>query len=186
MAEGLRGAFLLARGQAAGLLQVGATPEAAARSFWAAAICLPAFLALRLQGWAITGAPPAGLAVGLAAELIAYAFAWAAYALATLMVADASQRRGRWPLFVAAWNYTNVVQYLALLAAAMLPLALGLPAWVGQALTLAAVGYALWLEWFVARTALGLAPLSAAGLVVMDFGISIFVTGLAERLSGRL
>ena len=51
MGAGLHGAFLLARGQARGLHYMEKTPEGAVRSFWAAAVCLPAFLALRLGAW---------------------------------------------------------------------------------------------------------------------------------------
>src|SRR5690349_5275907 len=72
---GLRGAFLLARGRADGLLLIETSMAGLARSFWAAAICLPAFLALRLLAWAETGGPPAGLGIALAAELIGFACA---------------------------------------------------------------------------------------------------------------
>jgi hypothetical protein len=46
--SGLHGALLLARGRADGLRYVEDDMAGAARSFWAAAICIPAFLCLRL------------------------------------------------------------------------------------------------------------------------------------------
>ena len=58
-ATALHGAFLLARGRPDGLLLIVAPPEAemavAARSFWAIALCLPAFLCLHLLDWADDG-----------------------------------------------------------------------------------------------------------------------------------
>ncbi len=175
--------MLLARGQAAGLQRIEATPEGASRSFRAALVCLPAFLALRLVGWAEGPAPAGGTVLGLAAELVGYVVAWAGFALATLPVVEALGRRQRWPHFIAAWNYTNVVQYAVLLLASALPLLLGLPAVVVQVLGLASLGYVVWLEWFVARIALGVSGVQAAGFVLMDIVISIFVAGLVQRLS---
>ena len=184
VAAGLRGGFRLGRGDASGLGLIDATPEGALRSFWAAAICLPAFLALRLLSWSTTGGPAGGgVARRLAAELIGYAAAWAGFALASRPVAEVFGRRNRWPQFLAAWNYANVVQYLVLLALTV-PTALGLPGWLANGLGLAAVGYALWLEWFVARAALQLGGGQAVALVALDLVIGLFVHGLVAQLSG--
>lgn len=163
---------------------MGATPSSTVRSFWAAAICLPAFAALRLQGWASVGAPERGVLAGMTAELIGYAVAWAGFALISLAIADMLGKRERWPRLIAAWNFTNVVQYLVLLAGTMLPGLLGLPGWLGQGAALAALGYALWLEWFVVRAALALPGASAAGLVMLDLVFGLFVSGLVARVAG--
>lgn len=180
---GLRGAFLLARGHADGLLLIEATAAGLARSFWAAAICLPAFLALRFLAWAEVGAPSAGLGVALAAELIGYVCAWAGFALASLPLARAMGREPLWAHFVAAWNWTNVVQYLVLLALT-LPAAFGLPPWVAHGLALAALGYAAWLEWFVAKAALRITGAQALGFLGLDLMLGLFLGGLVMRLSG--
>src|SRR3712207_7608740 len=50
-------------------------------------------------------------------------------------------------------NWANVVQYMVLLTL-NLPATLGLPPWLGHGLALAALGYAAWLEWYVAKVAL--------------------------------
>jgi hypothetical protein len=180
---GLRGAFLLARGRPEGMLLFEATPAGALRSFWAAAICLPGFLVLRLVNWAGSGAPASGVGVGLAAELIGYVFAWAGFALASLPIAEQHGRKADWPRFIAAWNWANVVQYLVLLALTV-PAGFGLPGVLSGGLGLAALGYALWLEWFVARHALRLAAGPAALVVGLDVFVSIFVSGLVERIGG--
>ena len=118
---GLRGVFMLARGQAHGAMLIEDTPEGAARSFWAAAICLPGFLALMLLDWADD--PPGG-----GRRLRAR---WCSSSpMPPAGPASRSPRRrsprlaGRgaeWPHFIAAWNWANVVQYLLLLAVSLPP-----------------------------------------------------------------
>lgn len=183
IAAGLRGAFRLAQGKPDGLLLVDDSAEGVARSFWAAALCLPGFLALKLLAWSGDSLPSAGFGRGTAAELIGYAAAWAGFALASLPLAEAQGRRAEWPRFIAAWNWANVVQYLVLIALTV-PAAFGLPGGIAQGLGLAALGYALWLEWFVAKTALRLPGGTAALFVGLDLMLGIFIGGLVGRLSG--
>ncbi|MBL6455849.1 hypothetical protein JMJ55_10990 [Belnapia sp. T6] len=180
--SGLRGALLLARGRADGLLLMEATPDGAARSFWSAVVCLPGFLALRLLAWSSGDAPATGPLLGLVAELIGYVCAWAGFALASLPLAEASGRRAEWPRFIAAWNWGNAVQYLVLLALTV-PAGLGLPPLLAHGLGLAGIGYALWLEWFITRTALNITGGAAAGFVVLDLMLGMVIGGLVGRLT---
>lgn len=176
---GLRGAFMLARGQAHGAALVEDTPEGAARSFWAAAICLPGFLALLLLDWA--GEPPeAGAAYALLAQVVAHATGWAGFAVASHALAQAGGRGAEWPHFIAAWNWANVVQYLLLLAVSIPPL-LGLSGPLASALVLAMVGYQLWFAFFVART-----TLRSAGLAVATVGLDLLVGVAVAALVGAL
>ena len=92
-------------------------------------------------------------------------------------------RRADWPRFIAAWNWANVVQYLVLIALTV-PAAFGLPDAIAQGLGLAALGYALWLEWFVAKSALRLAGGAAVLFVALDLLLGIFIGGFVGRLSG--
>ena len=180
---GLRGALLLARGQPHGLMLVEDTAQGVRRSFWAAAICLPAFLALRLMAWS-AGAPPArGVAFGLVAELVGYVFAWVGFALASLPMAQAAGRGKEWAHFLAAWNWGNVVQYLVLLALTV-PAMLGLPTTLAYGLGLAAFGYALWLEWFIAKEALKVAGGRALIFVLLDLLMGVFIGGFVAKLTG--
>lgn len=162
-----------------------ATPEGAWRSFFAAFVCLPAFLALRFFGWADHGLPSGGLWRSLAAELIGYATAWVAFALLSLPLVQSWGRAALWPRFLAAWNWSNVIQYLVALALTA-PGFLGLPAWAAQGLTLAGFGYVLWLEWFVARVSLGVEPGRAVALVALDLAIDLAIMLLLGRLIQRL
>jgi hypothetical protein len=45
------------------------------------------------------------------------------------------------------------------------------------------VGYALWLEWFVAREALRVTGGRAAAFVVLDVALALFLHGLVVRLT---
>lgn len=162
-----------------------ATPDGAWRSFFAGVICLPAFLALNFFGWGLSGPPAGGLPRALAAEVIGFVAAWAGFALVSLAVAQAWGRGAQWLRFICAWNWTNVVQYLVLLAM-LVPSGFGLTGWAAQGLTLAGLGYAIWLEWFVTRHALSVSGGRAALLVTMDLLVALAVGRLVEDLSGGL
>jgi hypothetical protein len=160
-----------------------ASPEGAWRSFAAAFVCLPAFLLMRLAAWDASADPSQDDALRpLLAELIGYTLAWSGFALISLPLAQAWGRGNAWPRFIAAWNWTNVVQYAVLLAL-LVPGLLGLPAGFAQILTLLGLGYAVWLEWFVTRHALGVEGTRAAIMVGVDLALGLFLTGLIRSLS---
>lgn len=181
VANGLSGAVLLARGRADGLARVqrdAADPGAGmVRSFWAAAIAAPALLSMRLIDWT-TGAMPASPGHALALELLVFVAGWAGYAVVSHIVVARLGRARRWPAYIAAWNWCNVVQYMLLLVAS-LPVLLHAPAPVAEATELIGMGWALWLEWFVTRLALNLPGLAAAGLVVLDLSIGLLLASAA-------
>jgi hypothetical protein len=171
---------MLARGRREGAMALSATAEEAQSSFLAAVICLPVFLLLRFAfpAPAMVVADPVRAVV---ADLIAYVAYWAGFALASLALAEAMGRRALWPRFIAAWNWTNVVQY-AVLAVLTLPAAFGLPGSLAEALGLFGIGYAIWLQWFTTRAALGLPGASAVAFVALDLGIAVFLSGLAAHM----
>jgi hypothetical protein len=178
--NGLQAAFLLARGRADGLRHVETGPDGAARSFFAAMICLPGFLCLRLLDWVDAGVP---LRVGhaLAADLLAFVIAWAGFALISRHVAILLGREDRWPRYIAAWNWCNVAQY-GLLVAAGLPGLLGAPDFVQQACGLIALGWALWLEWYATHLALEIRLWPAVGLVALDVFVMSLIEGAASLI----
>jgi hypothetical protein len=71
-----------------------------------------------------------------------------------------------------------------LMLALTVPAALGLPPSVVQVLTLLGISYALWLEWFVTRHALGVDGGKAAAVVGLDLALGLFLAGLIRNLSG--
>ena len=169
---------MLARGQAAGLVAFENTLPVAAYSFRAAAICLPIFMFFKDQT-----STPDDVVLTIFVDLLLFAASWAGFALASLYLAKALGVADSWPRFIAAWNWSAVVQYLALVALSLPGLLLG----KGSLLDLGgllALLFALWMEWFIARHALRLSPLGAAGFVALDLGIAVFLGGFAARITG--
>jgi len=180
-AAGLAAALLFARGRPEGLALLPNDLATARASFRAAWICLPIFLVMRLLSWGLRGGPEAGIPLALLVELIGYSLSWTAFALVSLFLAGQAQRGAQWPQFIAAWNWTNVVQFALLLLLALLA-AIGLPGWLANALGLVALGYAVWLEWFVVRTGLNVGGGTAALFVVTDLMLGLFIGGLSSRI----
>ncbi|MBV9783586.1 MAG: hypothetical protein JO264_07170 [Acidisphaera sp.] len=180
VAAGLQAALLLARGRPEGLAYVDTALPGAARSFWAAAICLPIFAFLRVLDWS-DGAMPANPGHAFALDALGYAIGWAGFALASRPLAARLGRADRWPHFIAAWNWCNVAQYVLLLAAAV-PEIFGAPAIVQQVVGLVALGWALWLEWYATKLTLDVPPLPAIALVALDVAIGVLIAGVTGAL----
>ncbi|HET7881620.1 MAG TPA: hypothetical protein VFL55_12090 [Acetobacteraceae bacterium] len=177
VASGMQAAFLLARGRSDGLRHVEADMAGAARSFWAAALCLPAFICLRLLAWT-QGGVPAHAAHMLALDLLTFAVGWCAFAVLSHRLVIAMGLGSRWPRFIAVWNWCNVMQYL-LLVVFSIPGLLGAPALLDQAAQLIGFGWALWLEWFGFRLTLGIGFVPAAGLVALDVAIGVMLAAMS-------
>jgi hypothetical protein len=183
VSSGLHAALLLARGRVEGLGYVEDDMAGAARSFWALAICLPAFVCLRLMALAGPGLPPR-LAHVIALDLLTYAIGWCGFAVLSHRLVGAMGLAECWPRFIALWNWCNVVQYL-LLVAFSIPGLLGAPPFLDQAAQLFALGWALWLEWFAFRLTLGIGIVPAAGLVALDVAIGVLLAAISlAALSG--
>jgi hypothetical protein len=178
--SGLHGALLLARGRADGVGYVEDDMAGATRSFWALAICLPAFVCLRLLAWMEGGMPPHAAHV-FAMDLLSYGLSWCGFAVLSHRLVGAMGLAARWPRFIALWNWCNVVQYL-LLVVFSIPGLLGAPALFDQAAQLFALGWALWLEWFAFRLTLGIGVISAIGLVSLDVAIGVLLAAVRLAL----
>jgi len=177
---GLHAAMLFARGRTEALHYVEADMAGAKRSFWAMAIGLPAIVCLRLMTWVQFGLPGnAGHAIGL--DLMGYVVGWLAFALLSFHLAALLGCSPRWPRFIAAWNWCNVIENL-LLVVGGIPGLLGAPPMVNEAAQIFAIGWALWIEWFATRESLGTNGLAAALLVVLDQFIGLLLAGLSLTL----
>ena len=179
VAAGLQVAMLLARGRPEALRYVEPGLDGARRSFWAAAICLPLFAGLHLATWRAAAAPGHAFAL----DFLGYVVGWTGFALLSRPVVAWIGRAGRWPRFIAAWNWCNVAQYVLLVAAAT-PGWLHAPDWAQQAAGLVAVGWALWLEWYAARLTLDAGPLAAAALTALDLLLGVVLASVIAALPG--
>jgi hypothetical protein len=177
MASGMHAAFLLARGRPEGLHYADSDLAGATRSFWAIAVALPAFICLRL----LSGNGGVVPAHDFALDLLSYVIGWIGFALLSRPVVEAMGAAPHWPRFIVVWNWCNVVQYL-LLVVASVPGLLGAPGLVQQAVSLVAIGWALWLEWFAIKLALEVSTPAALGLVGLDLSIGLALTALGQGL----
>ena len=181
--NGLTAALLLARGRSAGVVLLSNDLPTALFSFRAALICLPIFALLRLLVWSLREEPAAGTLVVLLAEAIGYVLSWTAFALISRLLAEQAGRLEAWPRFIAAWNWVNVVHYL-LLSALVVPMALGFPPFLGVLIGLLALGYALWLEYFVVRSALEAGRGTPVMFVSVNLFLGLLIGGMVARVSG--
>jgi hypothetical protein len=166
---------MLARGRVYGMYFFEGDALEAARSFWAMALCLPLFFLLgRLAGagddwndWAV--------------ESLGFVIAWIGFALAAEAMASMAGKGANYQRFIAAWNWTNLFQYIALVVGTLLGTAIGGDA--VQVISLAVVAYALWLEWFTTKNGLGVAAVPAAMFVLLDLSIGLFVQAMVVRFT---
>jgi len=181
MASGLQAAVLFARGRAEGLRYLEPDQAGAARSFWALPLALPAAVCMQLTDWLQSSGPPAHAGQILGLDLMAFAVGWLAFAALTFELTRYIGAADRWPRFIAAWNWCNVIENL-LLVLGTIPALLGAPAIIAEAAELFAIGWALWIEWFAIRQSLQANPLASAWLVVLDQAIGLVLATLTYRL----
>lgn len=170
----LFGAYRLARGDPRGMSFFDRTPEGALRSFAAALVVLPIFVIVdAIQTAPLFGQTPWWALLGVGA--LAYAIRWTAYPVAMIQIVRLIDREARYPDFLAAYNWSAALVYPVYLpvvlisAAGWLPVeAIGL---MGLAVTIAALVY----QWYVTKVALSVGGGMAAGLVAVDFALSLLI-----------
>jgi hypothetical protein len=178
--SGLHAALLFARGRSEGLHYVESDMAGAARSFWAILLCLPAIVCLQLMTWVQSGLPAqAGHEIGL--DIMGYVVGWLGFALLSFHLAQRFGCAASWPRFIAAWNWCNVIENL-LLVVGGIPGLLGVPPVIDEAAQIVAVGWALWIEWFATKQALGTSGAVAVLLVVVDQVIGLVLAALNMSL----
>ena len=179
VARSLYAVWRLLHWEGAAIRYFDGTRGAAIRSFWAAAIGAPLYAVIAAVSY---DAPASGDPLRATAVLaVAYVVTWTAFPLAMLYVADVLGRSHQYFRFLAAYNWATALQYLIILAAAVVA-ALAPPA-LSRAIVLGAVLFTLVYEWFIVRVALQIGPLPAAGVVAVDIFISLFINVITTRMS---
>jgi hypothetical protein len=179
VATSLYGAYRLARFDASGLRFFDTSPAGAGRSFYAAAIVAP------FHGLMLAVASPERdvnyLRFGLV-EGSAYVLSWVAYPVIIEWLSRRLRCRERFEGYLAAYNWSMVLQNAAIFPVAML---------VGLGIITTEVGQLLWFGLFLAivfyigfitRIALGVSVFTAASLVLLDVLLSAFIDGVAAGL----
>jgi hypothetical protein len=175
------GAYRLAMLDKSGLSYLDRSPEGAIRSFYAALIVLPAYAVLVvLRLWDVL--PEVSLLRFVTVEGLAYVISWTAFPLVMFHISGLLDRSGRYFDFLSAYNWSSVIQmglYLPVVAIADSGL---IPVGLGEGLVLIVTMLVLMYQWFIARTTLDINGGSAAGVVLLDMILAIFITGTADGM----
>lgn len=175
------GAFLLLRFDRRGLAYFEESVAAFWRSFFAAVIVAPAHVLL--IAWHLTelniSAGPLRL---VTVEILAYVITWTALPLALYYVTRIIGKEERFIIAVVAINWSAVIQ-MAISLPVYVSIEAGLlPASAGPIATLGVFVILLVYEWFIARTALIISPMGAAGIVFLDVVLSFTARGAADLM----
>lgn len=177
----LEGAWRLACRDPDGMRRFDGSLDGFWKSFFAAVVALP-FFALLVGFRDLPAEPRGGMGVVVIVEAIAYVATWAAFPLAMLYVSRAMRRENRYLAFIAAFNWSAVIQVLLFLAATGLSESGLLPDAVAQGIAFGVTMLVLVYEWFVVRVGLAVGGLAATGVVALDLAIGIFVNGVAQSI----
>ncbi len=175
------GAWILARFNPSGLNFFENTVDAFWRSFWAAAIVLPAYailLTLRNSGATI------GVGGGTAffVHSIAYVIGWMAFPFVMFYIAQMFNR-GQWYCrYIVAYNWGVVLQMTLMLIVSLLAASGIVPSAIGVMATVISVVFILVYQGFIAHVALQATIPGAAAIVFLDFCLGLMLDGWSATL----
>lgn len=177
----LYGAYRLARLDASGLTFFNATVTGFWRSFFAAVLVAPLYIVLVMIRYGVSG-EQVPLFRFLAIETIAYVIAWVAFPVIMATVTKTIGRERHFIRFIVAYNWAGVLQN-ALYLPIIIFGSVGLLSEAGaNTLALLAISLIMVYTWFITRTALDVTGAQAAGIVGLDFMISIFINAVANGM----
>ncbi|TVR99964.1 MAG: hypothetical protein EA406_01710 [Rhodospirillales bacterium] len=174
-ATSLYGAWRLAHLDTGGMAYFNVSVTGFWRSFLAAVLVAPLFALLLSVVYPGLEDPP-DVARFASAESIGYVIAWVTY---PLVMAWMTKRLGCWDRFIGyivAYNWAAVLQNALFIPVNILWISGMIPPEAGFLVWLAAFAAILIYLWFIARTALGVAPLAASGIVALDILLSLLVS----------
>ncbi|MBL8671894.1 MAG: hypothetical protein JNK11_14645 [Alphaproteobacteria bacterium] len=184
----LAGVARFARGDAGARAFFSATPEGCANSFWAAAfILVPHFAMEYLQVSQALDRVGARVDVlrFLVAGSIAYAVQWTAFPVAMHWLCGALDRRAQYFSFIAAWNWSTLLQMAVHLPIVLLQATGILGGALADAVVYASIALLLVYAGYVARVMLDVRPLVAAAIVFLDVLVTVMIQMQSLRLMGR-
>jgi hypothetical protein len=180
-ATSLYGAFRLARFDPHGMNYFNAGPSGFWRSFWAAVIIAPFYAVLLATAYPSleTSHDPVRFAL---VEGIAYVMAWVAYPLVMAWVTRQLDRFDYFIGYIVAYNWAAVLQNALFIPINILWVTGALPPDVSFMLWLIVFSLILAYLWFIARTALALAPMAAASIVGIDLVLNVIISAIANSM----
>lgn len=175
------GAWMLARFDANGLMLFENTVSAFWRSYWAAILALPAYIALVMMR-----TPEAMITVGaLPAVLIqtsGYIIGWFAMPFVMLGVCRIIDREEHFCRYFAAYNWAALLQITLMLALTTLAKTGIMPPAFAGMISVAAIIAILFYQGYIARVALVIPAFGAFGIVLLDLMIGLVVDSWTTKL----
>ncbi|MGB0681736.1 MAG: hypothetical protein ACPGOV_03480 [Magnetovibrionaceae bacterium] len=180
---GLYGAMRLAKADAKGLQYFRTDPIGFYQSFFAALLILPPFaLLLSLEFQPIYGAEGVDALSYWVVMMSAYVMGWTAYPIIMFSISRVIQRTTRYIRFIVAYNWAAVLQNAAYLTVELLRASGIITTEAAAFLALIVLSLVVLFSWFIAKTALDIKSGQAAGLVVIDFLLSMIIHGTARAI----
>ena len=182
VSSGLYGAWRLARLDTRAMTWFDTGPDGTARSFWAAIICFPGFVALMALRVSPADWASSGVAHILLVESIGYVVGWTAYPLAALTFCRAFGIGGGGYDFVTAYNWSQILETILFVIVAAIGALHLVSDDAVSIVSLIVLVLVLLYEWFIARVATRAGGMAAAALVLIDLvlggGLSRITQGL--------
>jgi hypothetical protein len=180
-AASLYGAFRLARFDAAGMRYFHIDPHGFWRSFSAAVIVAPFYAILLAAAYPAleTTRDPVRFAL---AEGIGYVIAWVAYPLIMAWLTQQLDRFDHYIGYIVAYNWAAVLQNAVFIPVNMLWITGAVSPNLGFLLWVIAFSLILSYLWFIAKTALVLAPMAAASIVGIDIVLNLVISAVANTM----
>ena len=178
----LYGAYRLARFDAGGMAFFDTSVGGFWRSFYAAAFVAPFYAILLALRYGLEIDPPHPMRFFLL-YADAYVISWLAFPVVMAGLSRIILRQAHFKRYIVAYNWAAVLQNALYLPFAMLQASESMPREIGNVLGLIVLVVVLVYIWFITRTALAVAAPTAAGVVAVDFFLTLIIHGFIE---GRL
>jgi hypothetical protein len=153
------------------------------KSFFAAVIVAPGQLYIVLGHLRDSQTESSALSITLI-ESLGYALGWLAFPVAMLPLVQLMQREQHYIGFIVAGNWATVLQIGVVLPVLVLGHAGAIPAALLDELTLVTLVLVLAYKWFIARFALSITGLPAAGIVLLDVVIAMLIAVVTDSMLG--
>lgn len=178
---GLRGAWLLAKGDASGIVWFGNDLGSFWRSFFALFIIAPPYAVLLALKSSVDGADIGFFRYG-AINAVIYVMGWFVYPLVVERVSEMVGKREHYLRYICAYNWCAVFHNSIYLTFALL----GYSGIINQDMMsfflLFTFVWVLFYLWVIARVGLDLTPMNALAFVVLDLLLGLFVNALGEGM----
>jgi hypothetical protein len=178
------GAWLLFRREPMGLAWFNISEEGFWHSFQVAFLAAPAYAVMLLFDFAEKAGSthaPHPLRFFLI-QAIAYAISWVAFPLIMFHLTRFLEREAAYFRYMVAYNWGNLIVIGISLPVAMLASSGIIPIGVMGILRIAVLVVILTYQGFIARQALGVPPLTAGIIVIIDFMLGLFIISIADSM----